>query len=103
MDESECAVTKPDFPPLLSAGIHHMTMREIRARFVLPFPNDLSRPRLYNNLTRWVEELRAARIGATLWVNGSFVTAKPNPADLDCVLWNPVFWMILERLTNCCV
>jgi hypothetical protein len=68
-----------------------MSMREIHARFVLPFPNDFSRPRLYNNLARWIEDLRAARIGATLWVNGSFVTTKPNPADLDCVLWNPAF------------
>ena len=46
------------------------------------------RRRLALRLRRWIE--LGQQIGALrILVDGSFVTAKPNPDDLDAVLWLP--------------
>lgn len=82
---------KEDFPPILRAGIHRMTVDTIRDTFVSPMPEASRRLQLFSNLDQWVARLRQLNVTATLWLDGSFVTRKPEPADLDYVLWNPSF------------
>ena len=34
--------------------------------------------------------MRSLGIGGTLWLDGSFLTAKDEPEDIDVILWSPV-------------
>ena len=82
---------KEDFPPILRAGIHRMTMETVRETFVSSMPEASRRVQLFSHLDHWVARLRQLNVTGTLWLDGSFVTRKPEPCDLDCVLWNPSF------------
>jgi hypothetical protein len=86
-----CALAKQDYPPILKAGIHPMTLDQIREAFVSPLPEATPRLRMFSLFDQWVARLRQLNVTGTLWLDGSFVTRKPNPNDLDCVLWNPSF------------
>jgi len=56
------------------------------AVFVAGFPQSLTRKRIFERYVAYVEEVR--RIvgdGFVQWVDGSFVTRKLNPGDIDFV------------------
>ena len=76
-----------DFRPdgYLPEGLHPASEGEVEERFGRATPR---RRRLVSRVKAW---LRLARvIGAhRFFVNGSFVTAKPEPGDVDCVCWLP--------------
>ncbi len=82
-------MAKPDFPALLAPGMHNLTLADIQALAVDPFPDDVQRTGLYQNLMNWVGALNACGVNGTLWMDGSFLTVKPSPSDIDCVLWYP--------------
>jgi hypothetical protein len=86
-------MAKPDFPPLLQPGLHNITIQELYALAVAPFNHDQRRHDLYQKLSAWVGALQALGVGGTLWLDGSFLTEKPEPGDIDCVLWDP-HWVI---------
>ena len=73
---------------LLPEGIHDCTLGEIEARFG-SFQGTDHRPRLWAALRVFLRELKAAGLGSALLVNGSFVTAKPAPEDIDLILVLP--------------
>ena len=75
-----------DFPPLLPDGLHPRTLDEVQALCVNAFPLSQSRPRLLTGLRALVQALSEDGFRADLWVDGSFVTGKLNPADIDVVL-----------------
>jgi predicted nucleic acid-binding OB-fold protein len=77
----------PDFDEggYLPYGVHAATQEEFEARFVIFNVSD-RRFRLYERLKRLVEEANKSRIVKRVIVAGSFVTAKPEPNDFDCVL-----------------
>ncbi len=77
----------PDFRSdgYLPEGLFRATEAEITFRFGSANPR---RRRLILRLRRWVELARS--VGATrLLVDGSFVTAKPEPEDIDAVVRLP--------------
>ncbi|MGQ7862554.1 DUF6932 family protein [Pseudomonas sp. 32A] len=80
---------KPDFPALLPPGMHAKSLQEIYDLAVAPFPDDARRSDLFRKLSVWSEALVAAGVTGTVWIDGSFLTAKPSPGDIDCVIWNP--------------
>ncbi|KFI76524.1 hypothetical protein BMON_1121 [Bifidobacterium mongoliense DSM 21395] len=41
---------------------------------------------LWNNFLRWRTEIKKMLGDSTFWVNGSFVTTKPDPEDIDVVV-----------------
>ena len=73
---------------LLPEGIHDCSLGEIEARFG-SFQGTDHRPRLWAALRAFLRELKAAGLGSALLVNGSFVTAKPAPEDIDLILVLP--------------
>jgi hypothetical protein len=81
-------MAKPDFPPLLQPGLHNITLPDLHALAVAPF-EDQRRHDLYERLIAWVGALQGLGLAGTLWLDGSFMTQKPGPGDIDCVLWNP--------------
>jgi len=74
-------------PPLntdgyLPPGIHSATLREIEARF----GGDSELRRVQMESLRWLVELAWLAGVKRIIVNGSFVTDKLEPNDVDCVL-----------------
>jgi hypothetical protein len=68
---------------VLPPGIHSATLEEIEQRFAT---ND-KRKLLFEGLRRAVDILRAAGCKA-IFLDGSFVTDKPEPGDFDAC-WDP--------------
>lgn len=69
---------------VLPPGIHDATLSEIENRFAT---ND-KRKRLFDGFKKGVKFLTTAGC-SNIFLDGSFVTAKPEPWDYD-VCWNPV-------------
>lgn len=54
--------------------------------FVTDFPTSVTRPRLWANYKAFLERFRQKVTGNFVqWLNGSFVTQKENPKDIDLV------------------
>jgi hypothetical protein len=68
--------------PVLPPGIHDATLGEVGARFATT-PH---RAWLFGGFVRAVEALRRAGC-STIFLDGSFITAKPHPSDFDG-LWD---------------
>jgi predicted nucleotidyltransferase len=47
------------------------------------------RPRLYEKLQAFLRQVRSTNLGITIIVNGSFVTGKADPNDIDLILVLP--------------
>jgi hypothetical protein len=68
----------------LPEGHHPTTWAEIEARF--GGEPGTRRRGVLENLLRWRDRLRERGIGGRLILNGSFVSAKPDPGDFDTLL-----------------
>lgn len=66
----------------LPNGLHLATEQEVVSRFGT---TSTSRRRLVQRLLRWVDIARYVR-AKRFFVDGSFVTAKPAPEDVDAVI-----------------
>src|SRR5437660_1371164 len=66
----------------LPAGIHRATLEEIATRF----GQDSELRRAQMESLRWLVDLVRRAGGQRLVVNGSFVTDKLEPNDVDCVV-----------------
>jgi hypothetical protein len=77
----------PLFSPagLLPAGIHSATIAECEERFA-QFDQSDRRIRLFENVRRLYEEVRKVPFIRQMFLVGSFVTAKSEPNDFDCLL-----------------
>ena len=82
-------MSKHDYPALLKPGLHRVTLEELHALAVAPFPEDERRKTLHGQLAAWAAALQSLGVGSVLWLDGSFLTEKPAPGDIDCVLWHP--------------
>ena len=81
-------MAKQDFPPIFSAGIHSLTIDDFESRVVMPFPSDLRRIALFQSFLTWINELKILGITGEIWVDGSYITEKPNPDDIDLYFFN---------------
>src|SRR4051812_39048040 len=79
------AIPSLDSNGLLPGGIHDCKLDEIRARFG-SFQMSDRRPKLFEQLVALVTELKSAAISKTLLIDGSFITSKNDPNDIDLVL-----------------
>ena len=77
---------KQDYPPILSDGLHEKTLEDIQVLCVAAFPRSVSRVTLMAGLSEMFDLLTVDGIRGNLWVDGSFVTQKLEPEDVDVVL-----------------
>ncbi len=70
---------------LLPEGIHRTDLGGFRERFAV-FDQSDRRFRVFEQLERLVKEARATTLVKRLIVGGSFVTAKAEPNDFDCIV-----------------
>ncbi len=66
-----------------------MTLAEVLRLFVDDFDTSLTRKSIFAGLLEVVRRLNAAGISGKLWLDGSFVTEKIDPEDVDYVLCVP--------------
>lgn len=83
------AYSKPDFPGLLPEGLHPMALSGVRDLCVNGFPNSESRGNIMDSLEGMLQRLDDTGIPADIWIDGSFVTEKINPHDVDIVALIP--------------
>ena len=67
---------------LLPDGIHDCTYAEAFTRFAI----NPAREIIWQNLMTTVEEMHTERLSGDLHLDGSFVTDKPVPEDIDVIL-----------------
>lgn len=70
----------------LPIGVHHATEEDVVDRFGRSTP---PRSYLMSRVARWLVYARAIKC-LRFVVDGSFVTAKKDPEDVDCVCWLPL-------------
>ena len=79
------AIPSLDSEGFLPVGVHDCTLEEIGARFGA-FQRSDRRPQLFARLEAFVAEAKALAIIEAILVDGSFVTAEPEPNDIDLIL-----------------
>ena len=77
---------KPEYPPLLPPGFHRKSLSELRQTCVDDFPASRTRDSIMQGLEAVVHSLLEAGICGDLWVDGSFLTKKIDPNDVDLLL-----------------
>lgn len=79
-------VPPPDFPCLYPVGFHPLTLQEVEKVCVTGFPLSSSRPGIFAGLKTFVERLEKDGVAGELWLDGSFLTEKIDPKDVDVIL-----------------
>ena len=70
---------------LLPEGVHDCNLAEIKARFG-SFHRSDRRPQLFARLESFLDEAKASPMVRSLLVDGSFVTTKSDPNDIDLIV-----------------
>ena len=66
-----------------------MSIEELRQQCVDRFPLSKTRAEIMAGLAEVIERLTQYQVAGELWVDGSFLTEKINPGDVDVVLRVP--------------
>jgi hypothetical protein len=70
---------------LLPPGVHDCTMEEVEQVFAR-FQRSDQRIRLFEKLKAYLKEVRSTGFAVALLIDGSFVTSKEEPEDIDLIL-----------------
>jgi len=70
---------------VLPFDIYDCDEQELNTRFVAAFPNSNTRSDIFQGFIRLRHEASSTGISAIQWVNGSFVSSKVDPDDIDVV------------------
>jgi len=96
--------------PLLDPGLHECTVGEIRERCVEDFRsggagNPKVRREIMDRFEEFIAELQTFNTQFEIWIDGSFVTEKPQPNDVDIVIFgdlNTISGPEAQRFENLC-
>jgi hypothetical protein len=79
---------KIDHVPLLAPGRHYLTLAEVEALCVGRFAgaSQARRETLFHALEGLTQRLLVAKIPCNMFVDGSFLTEKPEPDDVDVIV-----------------
>lgn len=77
---------KTEFPALLSEGLHPMSLADLKRLCVTEFPLSKRRESIMRSLESLLAALTSAAINAQVWIDGSFLTKKIDPDDIDLVV-----------------
>lgn len=71
---------------MLAMGWHAPSISDLCTLCVERFPESTSRRRLWEKLLDLLRQLHDLRIPCDVWIDGSMLTTKPNPSDIDMVV-----------------
>ncbi len=80
-------VVKKEYEPILPAGLHPMNLEEFKKLCVDSFSWQQQRLFLYTTLCKYVDILSKISEHFEIWIDGSFTTKKPNPNDIDIIIF----------------
>jgi hypothetical protein len=80
------AHSKLEWEPLFPAGFYERTLTQTRAICVDGFSGSKTRPAIMAGLESLLSDLSNEGIECEVWVDGSFLTKKPDAADADVVV-----------------
>lgn len=72
---------------VLKPGFHEIKLDELESLFVKNFTTSQTRQRIFENFKKWEENLISQYDILEIWIDGSFVTSKINPNDVDLVVF----------------
>jgi hypothetical protein len=75
-----------EYPPLWPPGFHQKTLEDIAEACVKKFTLSSTRGDLFEALCLVVACLKDEKIVGDIWLDGSFVTEKTDPLDVDFIL-----------------
>jgi hypothetical protein len=75
-----------EYPPLWPKGFHELSLTAVEEACVASFHLSTTRQDLMAALQLVVEQLNAKGISGEIWLDGSFVTKKISPKDIDFIL-----------------
>jgi hypothetical protein len=75
-----------EYPPLWPQGFHELSLTEVERECVSAFELSTSRRDLMAALQLVIEQLNSKGISGKIWLDGSFVTKKISPKDIDFIL-----------------
>lgn len=78
-------------------GLHPCTLADVQSGLVDRFPTSSSRRHILQGLQLYISDLESLGISGRLWLDGSFVTGKNHPGDVDLV--PVVSFELLNRLS----
>jgi hypothetical protein len=70
---------------VLPVGLHLCTLEEVKAAFG-QFRRSDRRPQLTERLARFIQDARNSGVVSALVINGSYITAKEEPGDIDLIV-----------------
>ena len=80
-----------EYAPLLEPGLYDVPfdgLKEILTKLLVrPFADSRHRELLLEHLLALLTEVRSVGIFTEAWIDGSFVSDKEEPGDIDIVLW----------------
>jgi len=80
-----------EYTPLFAPGFHDVPFGNLKEcltnSLVSPFDGSRHRELLLTRLLALLAEVRGVCIFTEAWIDGSFVTDKEEPNDVDVVLW----------------
>ena len=76
-----------EYNPLRPAGIIDVSRQELVSVFVEPFEHKERRGYLVGRFEALIERFEETGVSAEVWIDGSFATIKPEPADVDMVMF----------------
>lgn len=79
-------MTKDDFPPLIPPGVHQMTLGDLRDT-AARIANDQHRTALQDGMDAFAAALQAVLPSFEFYIDGSYLTTKTHPGDMDVVLF----------------
>ncbi|MGG3871697.1 DUF6932 family protein [Brevibacillus laterosporus] len=71
----------------LKPGIHPYTSNDFISQFVDDFPESTNRPNVFAGLVKFLKELDNVLIPHSIWLDGSYLTKKLEPNDIDLVVF----------------
>lgn len=71
----------------LLPGIHTYKMQEFENQFVNAFTSSKSRTIIFENFNKWLEKLLTILPPRYIWLDGSYLTQKVDPKDIDLVVF----------------
>ena len=80
------AYSEPTHPPIFPPGLHQMAIETLEETFVAPEFDTPLRRRLTTQLRLFVGVLANLGVHGDIWIDGSCVTKKPDPRDVDVAL-----------------
>lgn len=72
---------------LLNPGFSEYKLNEFEKIFVNNFNESQSRKKIFNGFIKWMKQLLTFCYPDEIWIDGSFVTNKVNPNDMDIVVF----------------